>query len=203
MFKVCFKCKVEKPCTAFYKHKAMKDGYLGKCKTCSKSDVKANSLKVGAKYDFSLKGFFRVLYKTQVANSKTRGHETPNYTKEELSQWCYENNFQKLFDTWVESGYSNELKPSTDRLDTFKGYTLDNLELVTWKENRRRQAEDIKQGRGTGGKRCKAVSLVDITGNVLVSYLSMASATRAVGYDVHSKVKHQTPTVEGYYWKVK
>lgn len=36
--KVCFKCESEKPLTAFYKHKAMGDGHLGKCKTCTKSD---------------------------------------------------------------------------------------------------------------------------------------------------------------------
>ena len=40
--KTCFKCKIEKPLTEFYKNKRMSDGLLGKCKSCCKSDVSKN-----------------------------------------------------------------------------------------------------------------------------------------------------------------
>jgi hypothetical protein len=36
--KVCFKCNIDQPLSEYYKHKAMGDGHLNKCKTCTKSD---------------------------------------------------------------------------------------------------------------------------------------------------------------------
>lgn len=52
--KTCFKCNVSKPLVDFYKHSAMADGYLGKCKECTKFDAnnhRANNLEKIRQYD--------------------------------------------------------------------------------------------------------------------------------------------------------
>lgn len=42
MEKRCFKCGIYKDLDKFYKHKAMKDGHLNKCKECTNKDTKQN-----------------------------------------------------------------------------------------------------------------------------------------------------------------
>jgi len=40
--KTCFKCHETLPLSQFYEHPMMKDGHLGKCKRCTRTDVREN-----------------------------------------------------------------------------------------------------------------------------------------------------------------
>lgn len=198
----CVKCGLDKELDCYYMRSNGKPNSRT-CKECTKIKVRENLKKVGNAYDFSEKGVFRVIYKNQKRHQKLRGHGDMPYTKQELVVWCKENGFNGLYSEWVESGHLKDLKPSVDRLDDLKGYSLDNIRLVTWKENRRHQYSDIESGKGSSGKRCKAVLKLDSNGNTICEYVSFNAAKRDVGYHMEYPIKNGTKCKMGFFWKYK
>lgn len=52
--KTCFKCNTVRPLIDFYAHSKMSDGYLNKCKQCTKNDVskhRTNNIEKVRQYD--------------------------------------------------------------------------------------------------------------------------------------------------------
>lgn len=194
--KKCKNCKKDKDESRFY-------GVQGECKECTKSRVKLNSKRVGTAYDFSEKGVIRVIYKTQKRNQKLRGFGEMTYSKDELSNWLYDNNFKELFDLWVAQGNKKNLKPSVDRIDDLNGYSLSNIKLMTWMENKQHQYRDIRSGTGTSGKRCKPLLKLDENMNAVCEYVSYNSAARDIGYSIEHQIKRSVKCRNGFYWQYK
>ena len=195
--KKCFKCQEGKNKSDFYSHRQMKDGLLNKCKSCTIADTKM----AGDKYDKTEKGVIRVIYKTQKRNNRLRGFGDVPYSKAELSEWLYKNKFKILYNDWVLSRFLKNKKPSVDRLEDFKGYSMDNIRLGTWFENHRKQVNDVLNGTGTSGKRCKPVIKKDKQGEVIAVFVSYSSAVRDMGYSLENKIKTKKPCRNGFYWQ--
>lgn len=77
--KRCFKCGATKPRTEFYRHPMMGDGLLGKCKDCTKADVREREARlrqdpewVAGERRRALEKYYR-LYRP--ANPMSRAHD--------------------------------------------------------------------------------------------------------------------------------
>lgn len=154
-------------------------------------------------YERTIIGLCYRLFYHQVQNSKTRGHTPPPYTKEELYTWITtQPNFDTLYEAWVDSNYTSDFKPSCDRLDNSKGYTFDNIELVSWKINNARARADIING--TIGSCQKPVYQYSIEGLFLSKFISVNAASLSSETFDHRNIaaccRGELQTAYKYYW---
>ncbi len=192
--KVCNGCNQEKSTEEFGKNRARPDGLSRKCKPCDLKRVKD--------YYRTIKGTVTRMYNSQKNSSKYRGHSLPNYTKGEFKNWLLSQpNFQQLYDNWEKANYARDLSPSCDRLDDYTPYRLDNLRLVTWRDNIESLREDQKTGKHT--KRSKGVNQLSEDKVFIKQHCSINQAARDIGTTpgmVHYGVKTGRKA-SGFFWE--
>ena len=98
------------------------------------------------KYEKTKNGFLMRLYRNM--NSRINGVQKQKHhlykgkyllPKDVFYTWAKSSSeFHSLFANWEQSGYERKLSPSVDRIDSSRGYHLDNIEWVTHSENSRR-----------------------------------------------------------------
>lgn len=70
--------------------------------------------------------------------------------KDSFYEWALSNkSFLNLFEVYKNNNFSRKLAPSVDRIDSSKGYAIDNMEFVTMSENSRRGAINRNVHKGT------------------------------------------------------
>jgi len=195
--KKCTKCGELKPLDEFYKDNRKGDGLRYDCKVCNIKSVK--------KYHKTKNGLITLIYGNQIKHSTIKWNCSPTYSRKELKEWLYSQKlFHELYDDWVNSGYLKDLSPSCDRLDDYQGYSLCNIQLMTWKDNRRKGHDDILNG--INNKQSKAViSLNPVTGEQ-IEYYSMRQAERETGIKnggISNCCLDKNKSAGGFYWRFK
>jgi hypothetical protein len=104
----------------------------------------------------------------------------PKYSKDELLCFLLENEvFNTLYEEWVLKDYLKNFTPSVDRLDDYKGYSFDNIQIITWRENCKKHHNDRRHG--VNNKHSKAIYLKNLSTGKVIKFNSMSEAKRRTG----------------------
>lgn len=194
--KICRVCKKEKPLNMFSLASGNKDGYNMRCKQCVAEHAR--------NYYKTLPGLITHIYNSEKQSSHDRKHPIPAYTKKELKLWLYNHGVEEFFIVWKLSGYQKNLRPSVDRLNSIEPYTLQNIRLVTWKENNDAAYTERKTCRRIT-KQCRKINQLDDNHNIIATFKSIAAASRITSIQrtninaaCSGKIDHRAG---GYFWK--
>ncbi|RKZ95598.1 MAG: hypothetical protein DRQ46_08240 [Gammaproteobacteria bacterium] len=191
--KICTCCNSPKEVTSFSLNKRMADGRLNQCKECCSTLQREKSKGV--------MGQIQGMFGTQVRRSIKKQYPLPAYTEQELIDWCMgQSLYFKLHKGWEQSGYDRWLAPSCDRIDDYKPYTLDNIQLMTWKEN----FDNGNRNRKNGKNNKMSVAVLQINRRTVTKYNSSWEAQRHTGIsqgNIIAVCKGKRKTAGGYQWK--
>lgn len=190
--KTCSVCKKNLPLDMFNKQSTGKQGVRADCKDCLKRFIRSKH------------GVINQMYSSSISRTKKKGFTPVSFTKEELEKWVYSNKeFHTLYDEWVLEDYPTALKPSLDRLDDYKGYSLDNIRIVTANTNVKRYYSDAINGINT--KSAKPVEQYSLDGEYIKTFHSLSAAARSVNgipSNINQVINGTYAQAYGYKWKL-
>jgi len=189
--KRCTKCGAEKDFRDFRKALNCRQGVRPECRVCNQLQAKTPL------------NHTNQMYSNQKSTSKRRGHMPPSYTKNTFRRWCMKQPvYHELHADWVASDYSRLLAPSCDRINDYKPYTLDNLQLMTWNENKLKGESDRKNGILITSQ-MRAVNQYKLDGTFVREYHSVNEAGRRASGDIIACCKGRVKSAGGFKWKYK
>jgi hypothetical protein len=196
--KKCIKCQATKPLSDYYNRSDYSDGKANICKVCDGSRRKSQYR--------TKDGIIKSIFSHQISSSKARSHNKPEYTFDELHAYLINNQiFNNLYNAYVASDFNQWKAPTVDRLDETKGYSFDNIQIVSFDENKRNHDEGRKTGKIIT-KQMIPILKYSKQGEFICEYPSIGMAARDVGHDgshITRCAKGGRPTAGGYIWKFK
>lgn len=121
------------------------------------------------------------------------------YSLEQFKEWCeLSSKMSRLYINWKKSGYETLLKPSIDRMDPTKGYEFENIQVLTWRENREKGARDkiILLG--------KKILQLDMSGKTIKQFGSLGEASTTLKINkanIWSALNGKRLSAGGFKWR--
>lgn len=79
---------------------------------------------------------------------KMKARMSVEFSLEWLHEFSNCKKFNRLYNEWVVSDYNKQFKPSIDRINHKKVYTKNNIQWLTWAENRYKQSMERRARKG-------------------------------------------------------
>ena len=149
------------------------------------------------------KGLIAQIYYNKKIHSKHRGHSMPTYTKEDLIDWCFSQpKFHLLYDNWKRLDFQKDYVPSVDRKNDYIGYSINNIQITTWANNKKKGESDKKNG--INNKNNKTVLQFTLDGKYIAEFHSVAQAKRdTLILHISECCIGNLKTAGGFIWKYK
>ena len=145
--KECKKCKSVLDFSNFTKNKAAKDGLQTVCRSCDnirqqkrRIDNKDQMLQYSRNYQENRRKDFnyrlQMLLNASKQRAETKGREH-TITLQDIKNKYPKDGKCPIFGFNLEFNSSGfrDTSPSIDRIDSTKGYTIDNIQIISWKAN--------------------------------------------------------------------
>ena len=107
-----------------------------------------------------------------------------------LDKFKNDEKYLRLYKEWQESGFLRKLAPSIDRIDNLKGYTLDNMQMITFIDNSMKE-------------KCHKVEATNNEWNVSNEYKSIRECSRmmSVSYSILRRIIDTEESYAGWLFK--
>lgn len=126
------------------------------------------------KYRRSKKGVLTNIYDHLKRRNKAKfGMELTFTSKEFQEKYIDDNDFLNIYNGWVDSGYQYYKKPSVDRKNPDEPYIFENMQFMTWEENR-------KKGEKERSRIVTSISMFDLDGKHIKDFDSVKQNEEAV-----------------------
>lgn len=137
--KKCVKCRIIKPVKEFHTTKYNTTGTRNDCKTCNNRATRENARKWYRTFTGRIVSQYTTMRKRSL-NTTIRRYKFIKIEdlcdREKFIEWLMTSSTWKtLYDNWITSNCELKLAPSIDRVDNKKGYSFDNIQIITQSEN--------------------------------------------------------------------
>jgi hypothetical protein len=126
-------------------------------------------------YRKTMKGVLYQIFFKEKNRCKKYNYELSYSLDEFIEMFINDPLYIKIYTNWKNNGYKHLERPSVDRDDPFKGYTKDNITMMTWGENKEKGYKEVKL------KTRIPISLFDMNNKKIREFISITEASQIMG----------------------